>query len=131
MTAVTKVQKFDESTLEFDTPVDLDAALFRIELLTKAIEIGLEKIEEQAEKISGQEDRIADLEEKSRDAREQADEILEMVIEDLERVRQWIVGGRTGEALHTLNRVMQEFDERCTRATVVAPMLPMAGSFGS
>lgn len=131
MTAATKVQRFDESTLEFDTPVDLDDALFRIELLTKAIEIGLKKIEEQSEKIGRQEDRIAELEEEARDAQAIADELIEMVIEDLERVRQWVRAGRTGEALHALEKVLQEFDDRCTRATVVAPMLPIAGGFGS
>lgn len=131
MKAATKVEKFDESTLEFDKPVDLDDALFRIELLTKAIEIGLEKIEEQAEKISAQDDTICDLQEEAREARQQADELIGYVVEDLERVRQWVTVGKTADALHTLSRVLQEYDGKCARVAVVAPMLPMAGSFGS
>lgn len=131
MAAIKKAEKLDEKVLEFDKPVDLDDALLRIELLTAAIEIGIEQIEEQAEKIEAFDEERLDLQSAVIDARQKADEFIDLVIEDLERVRQWITVGRTGEALHTLDRVLQEYDHKCKRLTVVAPMLPAAGGFGS
>ena len=124
-------KKLTAEALKFDNPVDFDDAMLRVKLLTTAVEIGLEQLEKAGEDIEALKSDLSDAKDEAIAAKEEARNILEAATADLENVHQWIKRGNAAEAIHTLHRLMQEFDTRCTRATVVTPRLPMAGSFAA
>lgn len=124
MAAIKMPEKMTEEVLKFDTPVDFEDAMLRIKLLTSAVEIGLEQLDKAGQDIEQLEGDLSDAKDEAEAARDEAQEILEQAAEDMERIHQWIKKGNASEAIHNLNRLMQEFDVRCTRATVVAPMIP-------
>lgn len=72
-----------------------------------------------------------DLDELLGEAEERAETALDHAIEDLAAIRQLVAVGRTGEALHIFDRVLQEIDPTCKRLIVVVPGngLPVAGGF--
>lgn len=122
--------------LEYEAPTTLDAALAVIAGLRSACEIGLNQIERMQKTIKEHEDRIDNLVDKAGDDAEKIEELEEgvegqfaYVVSDIEEARQYLKAGRISDAMRKLETVLQEVDGACRRATVVAPMLPIAGSF--
>lgn len=121
-------RKMTLEDLNFDPPTDLGGALDRIEKLVASIDSGIEMLDAAKETITSLESNVSDLMASCNEANERADAALDHAVEDLERVRQWIVAGRTSDALHELTKILGEHDVGCKRFVVVAPMLPLAGA---
>lgn len=134
--------------LTFETLTTLERALELLSIAHRAVGRAARQVEDFDDKLATAEKALetankearghkhrADKSEAMVEAAEQAardalDQIKDMTA-DLERARQWVAVGRTGEALPVLDRLLGEIDPKCTRVTIVAPMLPFAGSFGA
>ncbi len=99
-------------------------------------EVGLHQIERMQKTLNEHEERIDNLVDKAGDDAEKIEELEEgvegqfaYVVSDIEEARQYLKAGRISDAMRKLETVLQEVDGACRRATVVAPMLPIAGSF--
>lgn len=113
---------------EIDTkPTTLEAAHEALAAFDQMIEAYAESIDELASENEDLEDEVQDL--KGQVA--EAADALTHAVEDLEAIRQLVAVGRTGEALHNFDRILQGIDPKCKRLIVVVPGngLPVAGGF--
>lgn len=113
---------------EIDTnPTTLEAAYEALASFKQMIEACAESIDELASENGDLEDKVQDL----KDQVAEAADVLTHAVVDLEAIRQLVAVGRTGEALHVFDRVLQEIDPKCERLIVVVPGngLPVAGGF--
>lgn len=135
MAAIPKPIAMTAGALKFDKPVDLDDALLAIEKLKAAIEVGLKQIGELQDRADGYAEECDQLRadksdlEATIDEQEQEIEDTSTAVELAESARQYVMAGRTAEALHALETLLQTMDPQCKRTAIV--VLPMAGSFAA